>query len=47
MRIAEGDPRLDEHTLEWLVALHLVFLLSGVMLALMDWIAAKSRAAAR
>ena len=43
MRLAEGDPRLDERTLSWLIGLHLVFLLSGVMLALMDSIADKKK----
>lgn len=33
---------LDERYLMWLVIIHLTFVCSGVLLALMDWMAAKS-----
>lgn len=44
VRVSEGDPQLDNRTLGWLIGLHLVFLISGVMLALMDLIRNKARA---
>jgi uncharacterized protein (TIGR00645 family) len=44
MEIAESDPGhpVDQHALPWMVGLHLVFVVSGVMFALMDWLAAKA-----
>ena len=41
MRLAEGDDVDDRH-LTWLVAIHFTFVVSGVMLALMDWLASKT-----
>jgi uncharacterized protein (TIGR00645 family) len=41
MRLADGE-NVDNHTLIWLVGMHLAFVVSGVMLAAMDWIAAKT-----
>jgi uncharacterized protein (TIGR00645 family) len=41
MELAEGKP-LDERGLLWLVVIHLTFVASGVLLALMDWIASKT-----
>ncbi len=41
MRLAEGV-EVDQMTLVWLVTLHLTFIVSGVLLALMDWIASKT-----
>ena len=38
---APGQP-LDEPQLRWLVIIHLTFVISGVLLALMDWIAAQT-----
>lgn len=43
VRLAEGDATLDNRTLSWLIGLHLVFLASGLMLALMDLISARGR----
>lgn len=40
MNIAE----LDHENLRWLVVIHVVFVFSGVLLALMDWITAKAKA---
>jgi uncharacterized protein (TIGR00645 family) len=40
MSIIETDVPLNERRLTWLVVLHLTFLMSGVMFALMDWLAA-------
>jgi len=39
MNVFEPE-HLDERKLLWLVVLHLTFLMSGVMFALMDWLAA-------
>ena len=36
-----GDP-FDSLQLRWLVIIHLTFVISGVLLALMDWIAAQT-----
>ncbi|OXE36968.1 MAG: hypothetical protein CGW95_04530 [Phenylobacterium zucineum] len=41
MRLAEGD-QVDDRHLAWLVVIHLTFVASGVMLALMDWLASKT-----
>jgi uncharacterized protein (TIGR00645 family) len=36
-----GQP-IDEPHLRWLVIIHLTFVVSGVLLALMDWLAART-----
>ncbi|OYU69331.1 MAG: hypothetical protein CFE28_04525 [Alphaproteobacteria bacterium PA2] len=41
MQLAEGNDVDDRH-LTWLVVIHFTFVSSGVMLALMDWLAAKT-----
>ena len=41
MHLAEGDA-IDNIHLTWLVVIHFTFVVSGVMLALMDWLAAKT-----
>jgi uncharacterized membrane protein YqhA len=41
MELAEGKEISDRH-LAWLVGIHLVFVVSGVLLALMDWLASKT-----
>lgn len=41
MQLAEGEA-LDERKLAWLVGLHLTFVVSGVLLAVMDWITGQS-----
>ena len=41
MQLAEGVDIPDRH-LAWLVGIHLVFVVSGVLLALMDWLASKT-----
>jgi uncharacterized protein (TIGR00645 family) len=41
MELAEGKDIEDRH-LTWLVVIHLVFVVSGVLLALMDWLASKT-----
>jgi len=39
MSVLEPEVALNERRLVWLVVLHLTFLMSGVMFALMDWLA--------
>ena len=41
MKLTEGEVP-DDHTLGWLVAIHLTFIVSGVLLALMDWLNGKT-----
>ena len=38
-----ADARFGERELFWLVVIHLTFVISGVLLALMDWLAARAR----
>lgn len=42
MRLTQAGGHMDDRTLIWLVALHITFLASGVLFALMDWIASKT-----
>lgn len=47
MELAEGEA-IDTTRLTWLVAMHLTFVVSGLLLAIMDWVAGKTgKAAAR
>jgi uncharacterized protein (TIGR00645 family) len=41
MRLAEGEAIADR-TLMWLVVIHLTFIVSGVLLAAMDWISGRT-----
>lgn len=41
MQIAEGE-NVPDRTLAWLAGLHLVFLASGVLMAVMDWVSNKT-----
>jgi uncharacterized protein (TIGR00645 family) len=41
MKLAEGDSFDDRH-LAWLVGIHVTFVVSGVLLALMDWLSSKT-----
>jgi len=41
MELAEGKEIPDRH-LMWLVTIHIVFVVSGVLLALVDWLAGKA-----
>ena len=41
MKLAEGDD-LSDRTLIWLVVIHVTFVVSGVLLALMDWLASRA-----
>lgn len=41
MKLAEGEGP-DDRTLAWLVGIHVTFVVSGVLLALMDWLSGKT-----
>lgn len=41
MKLAEGEGS-DDRTLAWLVGIHVTFVVSGVLLALMDWLSGKT-----
>ena len=41
MRMAEGQ-EIADRTLTWMVTIHVTFVVSGVLLAVMDWLAGKS-----
>ncbi len=41
MRLSQGEG-VDSNHLMWLVVIHITFVVSGVFLALMDWLAAKT-----
>ncbi len=41
MRLGE-DGQIDEPRLLWMVVIHVTFVVSGVLLALMDWLASKA-----
>ena len=42
VRMAEGDG-LDPQMLAWMLGLHLTFVVSGVLLVVMDWIAGQAK----
>jgi uncharacterized protein (TIGR00645 family) len=43
MALGEGDGHApDVETLKWMVVVHLTFVISGVLLALMDWLSSRS-----
>ena len=42
MELSKTGAELDQKKLAWMVGLHLTFLASGVLFALMDWIASKT-----
>lgn len=42
MELAKTGAELDQPKLAWLIGLHMTFLASGVLFALMDWIASKT-----
>jgi uncharacterized protein (TIGR00645 family) len=44
VRLTEAGVPLDERKVFWLIMLHLTFLASGVMFALMDWLASLTEA---
>jgi uncharacterized protein (TIGR00645 family) len=38
----EGGHAVDQATLMWMVVIHITFVVSGVLLALMDWVSSRS-----
>lgn len=40
MELGKADKAVDHETLLWLVVIHVVFIVSGVLMALMDWLTA-------
>jgi uncharacterized protein (TIGR00645 family) len=46
MNLANGSGSVDLTELGWLVGIHLTFVVSGVLLALMDWLACRAAKAA-
>jgi uncharacterized protein (TIGR00645 family) len=42
MELEEGDA-IDSSRLFWMAAIHLTFVVSGVLLAVMDWVASKAK----
>jgi uncharacterized protein (TIGR00645 family) len=42
MKLTEPGAELDEARIRWLVILHVTFVASGLLFALMDWVAAQS-----
>jgi uncharacterized membrane protein YqhA len=42
MGLANGDASVNLTELGWLVGIHLTFVVSGVLLALMDWLACRA-----
>ena len=42
MELAESNAPLDDTRLRWMVILHMTFIVSGLLFALMDWIGSKT-----
>jgi uncharacterized protein (TIGR00645 family) len=42
LTLGEAGIPVDDHRIGWMVAIHLTFVVSGVLLALMDWITSKT-----
>jgi uncharacterized protein (TIGR00645 family) len=42
MRLTEPGAAMDEARIQWLVILHVTFVASGLLFALMDWVAARA-----
>jgi len=40
--LGDSGAQVDTHRIGWMVAIHLTFVVSGVLLALMDWITSKA-----
>lgn len=40
--LGDADTQVDSHRIAWMVAIHLTFVVSGVLLALMDWITSRT-----
>jgi uncharacterized protein (TIGR00645 family) len=42
LKMSEAPSQYDQRHLAWLVAIHLTFVLSGLLLAVMDWVSSKT-----
>lgn len=42
--LSDPDSKMDSQRIGWMVAIHLTFVISGVLLAVMDWITSKAEA---
>jgi uncharacterized protein (TIGR00645 family) len=42
LTLGDAGTPVDSHRIGWMVAIHLTFVVSGVLLALMDWITSKT-----
>ncbi len=47
MELAKAGEHIDEKKLGWMIGLHITFLASGVLFALMDWIASRTEEGAK
>lgn len=43
LKMSEAPSEYDQRHLTWLVAIHLTFVVSGLLMAVMDWVAGKSK----
>jgi uncharacterized protein (TIGR00645 family) len=41
--LADPNARVDGAQLRWMISIHLTFVVSGVLLAVMDWVAARAK----
>src|SRR3954451_18731335 len=39
--LADAEARVDQAQLHWMVVIHLTFVISGVLLAVMDWVSSR------
>ena len=42
MSLTQPNAVLDEHKMGWMIGLHMTFIVSGVLFALMDWVGSKT-----
>ena len=40
--LGDAGAKVDEPRLRWMIAIHLTFVVSGVLLAVMDWITSRT-----
>jgi uncharacterized protein (TIGR00645 family) len=45
--LADAGARVDQIQLRWMVVIHLTFVISGVLLAVMDWVSSRAVSHAR
>ena len=41
--LADPNARVDGAQLRWMISIHLTFVVSGVLLAVMDWVSARAK----